>query len=90
MSYRTVIDPARLDVAKERAGILTDKELAERTGMSTNTLVRLRKGLTFDSGTLDRLAEALQCSPIDLLVAEGAPEPFSRAPAVALSSAPSL
>jgi len=82
---RTVIDPLRLDEAKRLAGILTDKELADKAGMSTNTLVRLRKGMKFDSATLDRLAMVLGCAPIDLLVSEGAPAPFSQAQAVGLN-----
>lgn len=84
---RTIIDFRKVDVLKEKAGLLSDRQLADAAGISVNTLTNVvRKGRPFDSKTLDRLALALRCSPMDLqTVAEGYTEPFSQAPAVVLN-----
>lgn len=87
---RTYIDEVKLDQMKRIAGIETDKDLADLTGMSTNTIVRLRKGMKYDSVTLDRLATVLGCAPVDLIVSDGAPPPFSPAPAAELNWSPAL
>lgn len=77
---RTVLDVNKMDVLKNDRGVATDKDLAAAAGISTTTLVSLRKGKPFDSKTLDRLAAVLKCSPIDLItVAEGERELFSLA-----------
>lgn len=83
---RTIIDAEKVDFLKKREGFLTDRQLAEAAGINANTLTNVvRKGNSFDSKTLDRLAEALRCNPLDLqTVAPEAPEPFSRALATAL------
>ena len=84
---RTIIDPRKVDYLKERAGMLSDRQLAEAAGINVNTLTNVvRKGKSFDSKTLDRLAMALRCSPMDLqTVSDGTPAPFSQAQAVALN-----
>lgn len=81
---RTILDANKMDILKHERGIATDKELAAMAGISTTTLVSLRKGKPFDSKTLDRLAVVLACSPIDLItVEEGEQELFSLAPVAA-------
>lgn len=84
---RTIIDPGKIDKLKGDAGILSDRQLAELAGINVNTFTNVvRKGKPFDSKTLDRLATALRCSPLDLqTVAQGRTELFSQAQAVALS-----
>ena len=84
---RTIIDPTKVDYLKDKAGILSDRQLADAAGINVNTLTNVvRKGKSFDSKTLDRLAVALRCSPVDLqTVSDGTPEPFSQAQAVALN-----
>lgn len=57
-------------------------ELAELAGISEPTMIRLLKGKSFSSGTLGKLAVALECSPVDLLDNSGFPDPHMVAPAV--------
>ncbi len=78
---RTVIDPVKVDFLKEREEILSDRQLAKAANINANTLTNVvRKGRSFDSKTLDSLAKALRCNPIDLqTVVEDAPELFSPA-----------
>jgi len=47
---------------------MTQEQLAERAGMTTASLSRIERGLQpYHQGTLDALAGALHCDPVDLL-----------------------
>lgn len=76
MKKETVkVDRRRVDVLMERAGILTYTELAQKSGVHSNTLVRALQGGGWQSKTLADLSRALRCSPLDLIVADGFPSP---------------
>jgi len=69
------IDKERVNVLMKRAGIKTYRDLASSAGVHYNTVTRVLNGSVFDSATADKLATALNCSPIDLMSAEGSPDP---------------
>lgn len=50
-------------------------QLIQRSGISKPTIIRLMNGEPFDSVTLGKLANALECSPVDLIDPEGYPDP---------------
>jgi DNA-binding Xre family transcriptional regulator len=54
--------------------------LAQKAGISEPTMIRLMQGKPFASETLGRIAEALGCSPIDLLDVSEYPDPHMAAP----------
>ncbi len=76
------IDRTRVLVLMERAGIATLTELAAKADVHQNTLTKVLRGEEFRSTTATKLATALGCSPIDLQVAEGYPDPNLVAPAL--------
>ena len=47
---------------------LTNREMAERTGVSRPTIVRAENGLTITRASLKRIAQALYVTPEDLMV----------------------
>lgn len=51
----------------ERRGIRTQAELSERTGLSQNTITKIRRQHAFRHNSLDALCRALDCQPGDLL-----------------------
>jgi DNA-binding Xre family transcriptional regulator len=51
-----------------------------------NTIVRLFNGEKFTSETVEKIAKALDCNPIDLMVTEGFPDPHLGASAFAMNS----
>jgi len=55
--------------------------LSKKAGISEPTMIRLMRGEAFKSDTLGRLAEALECSPVDLLDVSEYPDPHMAAPA---------
>lgn len=59
---------------------LDQRELSKLSGVSEPTITRLVKGKAFTSETLGKLAEALDCHPVDLIDAEGFPSPHMAAP----------
>ena len=61
------ISISKLSVAMVNAGIDSSKRLAEVSGVSVNTISRLRNGGSAKITTLRRLAEALGVSPSDIL-----------------------
>jgi transcriptional regulator with XRE-family HTH domain len=68
-------------------GIESQKALAERAGVGQTTLVALLHGSrSFTGDTLDRIATALECNPLDLLVTDGHPAPHMGAPAFAAAT----
>jgi len=75
------IDRKRVEALMEKKGLLTMQELAKASGVHANTLTVIMRGGNWNAKTAERLAAALDCNPVDLLVAEGYPEPFLAAPA---------
>lgn len=61
------ISISKMSVAMVDAGIDSSKRLAEVSGVSVNTISRLRNGGSVKLPTLHRLAEALGVSPADLI-----------------------
>jgi transcriptional regulator with XRE-family HTH domain len=59
---------------------LDQRELAKLSGISEPTITRLLHGRPFSSDTLGKLAEALDCHPIDLIDAKGFSSPHLGAP----------
>lgn len=75
------VDRQRLDKLMELRGLDTTS-LAAKAGMHYNSVNHIRREQTTSLSGLEKLCDALNCHPFDLLVAEGYPEPFS----VALAS----
>ena len=59
----------RLRQVRERK-LMTIRELAATAGVSTNTVVRLERGLPAEFRTVRKLAEALRVEPQDLMAPE--------------------
>ena len=57
--------------------------LARESGISEPTITRMKRGETFNSETLGKLARALGCNPIDLLDTRDYPAPHLVAPTLA-------
>ena len=64
-------------------GIVDQKDLAGRADISEQTLIRLFQGKPFSSRTLEQLAGALECNPVDLVNVGDFPDPLVVAPATA-------
>ena len=77
-----IIDRKRVDLLMERAQIKSYRKLAQAAGIHENTIFNVLRGAAFDSNTAKRLALVLHCNPIDLMTAEGFPDPNSVALAV--------
>lgn len=60
---------------------LDKKQLADAVGVHEQTIYKIRREQSTSLGTLERLCDALECHPFDLIVAEGYPPPFSVAQA---------
>jgi DNA-binding Xre family transcriptional regulator len=74
------VDSQRLEeILKKRS--LTLGMLAEMMEMHYNGVLRIKVMGTTNLGTLEKMCNALECHPFDLLVAKGYPQPFSLAPA---------
>lgn len=56
-----------LGIAKINAGVKSDKDLAERAGVSVNTISRINNGGQATLATVQALAGALNCEPAELL-----------------------
>lgn len=52
----------------DRWGLVNQKLLCDRAGITEQTLIRMFKGKSFSSETLYKLCMALQCGPEDVLV----------------------
>lgn len=61
---------------------MTARDLASESGISEPTMYRILSGKPFRSSTLDKIAEALECNPVDLIISEGHPAPLVEAPVV--------
>lgn len=59
---------------------MTLRDLAKISGIHEQTLYRLMGGATFNSDTLAKLANALECNPADLIESKGYPPPHVEAP----------
>ena len=64
-------DMKALGARMAQAGISSGKELAERSGISVNTVSRLHNGGSAKLSTIKALAAALGCSPANLIQEEG-------------------
>lgn len=62
---------------------LDQRELAKISGVSEPTITRLLQGRPFTSDTLGKIADALDCNPVDLIDAKGYPSPHVDAPVIA-------
>lgn len=69
------LDAKRLRVAMSAAGINTDRELAERSEVDERTIRNAKKLGSCSFEVWNKLAAAIGCSPIDLLVTPGYPDP---------------
>ena len=61
------ISKSGLSIAMLNAGVDTFKQLAEKTGLSVNTLSRLNNGAAPMVSTVRKLAVALDCDPADII-----------------------
>ena len=61
------INVSKMAVAMVNAGISTSHELAEKSGVSVNTISRLRNGGKAKLPTLKKLAVTLGINPSDLI-----------------------
>lgn len=69
------VDATRLDIAMAIAGLRTDEKLAEKSGVDDRTLRNIRKLGKCSFDTLNKIASAIGCNPIDLLRTTGYPDP---------------
>lgn len=60
----------KLSCAMIRKGIRSAKELSEKSGLSVNTLSRIKNGGRAALQTVQRLAEALEVTPEDIIADE--------------------
>lgn len=61
------ISISKMSIAMVNAGIDSSKHLAEVSGVSVNTISRLRNGGSVKLPTLRKLAEALSVPPAELI-----------------------
>lgn len=69
------IDEQRLDVAMGLARIKTDRDLARKANVSYQTISNIRRTGVTTWRNWEALASALECSPFDLVVTRGFPDP---------------
>lgn len=62
-------------------------DLARASNVSEPTITRMKRGETFNSETLGKMARALGCNPIDLLDTRDYPAPHMVAPTFAIAYA---
>lgn len=75
------IDEERVRALMKENGLHSYQDLAAASGVHANTLTVVLRGGGWSAKTAERLAKALNCNPIDLIVTEGFPEPFLAAQA---------
>ena len=61
---------------------MTARDLAAASDISEPTMYRIMGGKPFRSSTLGKIANALGCNPVDLIVTEGYTAPLVDAPSV--------
>lgn len=76
------IDKHKVKVLMALRNIDTQRELVKRSGLHESTVIKVLNGEGFKSETLERLAGALECSPMDLLRVDGYPSPLMDAPSL--------
>lgn len=74
------IDRDRLETLMRLRG-LGIADLAVRMDMHYNSVLRIRNEESTSMKGLEKLCNALECHPFDLIVAQGYPKPFLAAPA---------
>lgn len=74
------IDRKRLEALMEMRGF-DNESLAAAMEKHYNSIIRLKQEQSTTLANLEKLCQALECHPFDLIVAEGFPEPFLAAPA---------
>jgi DNA-binding Xre family transcriptional regulator len=72
-------------ILNDRGWKVTD--LAEKAGLSWSTVYRALDGKEFNSGTLEKISDALNVNPIDLLDVGNDPAPLVGAPSIAIVAA---
>ena len=72
---KSIIDRERVDLLMKQVDIGTYADLAKQTGLHKNTLTKILNGSKWHSDTIDKLAIALRCNPIDLISTIGYPSP---------------
>lgn len=78
---RLIVDGDKLDYWMKKRAVRSDSELVRRADVGANVIASLRKGNGFESRTLEKIARALDCNPLDLQTVEEAPGLFCPAPA---------
>ena len=71
------VDEKRLKVAMVAAGIKTDRELAKKSGIDERTIRNAKRIGSISWDAWNRIASAIGCNPIDLIVTPGYPRPKS-------------
>ena len=72
---RITVSRTKLNAVQALRGI-SNRQLAEAIGASYNGILRIKKDESTSLNTLAKICTALQCSPNDILVMDGFPEPF--------------
>ena len=76
----------RIRMAQANPAILSLRALAKESGLSYKTVLDLVNGDAFSSPSIDKMARALGCHPLDILDDRSVPEdaaPHAGAPALA-------
>lgn len=71
------VDEKRLKIAMTAAGIKTDRELAKRSGVDERTIRNAKRLGSISWDAWVKMATAIGCNPIDLIVTPGFPLPKS-------------
>ena len=75
MAMTMRVDSKRLELAMAAAGIRQYEDLANISGITSQTIRNIRKSGICSMNALAALAAALKCNPIDLIVTPGFPDP---------------
>jgi len=73
------IDRKKVEIEMIHADTKSFQNLADRAGMSTDTLFKALDGSKWTTKTWKKIAEALNCNPLDLITTEGFPPPKANA-----------
>ena len=80
------INERTVRIMMAREGINTLEELASRSGVHSDTCRNLFSGSGFRSRTVEQLADALSCNPLDLIESVSNHSPLMDAQAVAIAA----
>lgn len=67
---RTRFDRFKVKTRMEKAGIVKFEDLAEKAGISPTTLYNTMDSYSWRGATIDYVADALSCSPLELLTVD--------------------